>query len=125
VPGDALSVVVIDKLPFAPPDDPLLAARLEKLAADGGNAFIEWQLPQAAISLKQGAGRLIRTETDRGVLMLCDPRLVDKPYGKRIWQSLPAMKRTRELTEVIAFLAQPVRTADGGRDAMCSVNAAG
>ena len=106
VPGDALSVVVIDKLPFAPPDDPLLAARLSKLAADGGNAFIDWQLPQAAISLKQGAGRLIRTETDRGVLMLCDPRLVDKPYGKRIWQSLPAMKRTRELADVIAFFAQ-------------------
>src|SRR4029453_8631855 len=63
VPGDALSVVVIDKLPFAPPDDPLLAARLEKLRADGGNPFVERQLPQAAISLKQGAGRLIRTET--------------------------------------------------------------
>ena len=103
VPGDALSLVVIDKLPFAPPDDPLLAARLSKLTADGGNAFIQWQLPQAAISLKQGAGRLIRTETDRGVLMLCDPRLVDKPYGKRIWQSLPAMTRTRELADVIAF----------------------
>ena len=106
VPGDALSVVVIDKLPFAPPDDPLLAARLAKLAADGGNAFMDWQLPQAAISLKQGAGRLIRTETDHGVLMLCDPRLVDKPYGKRIWQSLPAMKRTRELAEVIAFFGK-------------------
>jgi ATP-dependent DNA helicase DinG len=103
VPGDALSVVVIDKLPFAPPDDPLLAARLAKLVADGGNAFMEWQLPQAAISLKQGAGRLIRTETDRGVLMLCDPRLVDKPYGRRIWQSLPPMKRTRELEDVVAF----------------------
>jgi len=106
VPGDALSVVVIDKLPFAPPDDPLLAARLAKLAADGGNAFIQWQLPQAAISLKQGAGRLIRSETDRGVLMLCDPRLVDKPYGKRIWQSLPPMKRTRELADVVAFFAR-------------------
>ena len=103
VPGDALSVVVIDKLPFAPPDDPLLAARLAKLAADGGNAFMHWQVPQAVISLKQGAGRLIRTESDRGVLMLCDPRLVDKPYGKRIWQSLPPMRRTRELDEVIAF----------------------
>jgi ATP-dependent DNA helicase DinG len=112
VPGDALSVVVIDKLPFAPPDDPLLAARPAKLAADGGNAFMQWQLPQAAISLKQGAGRLIRTETDRGVLMLCDPRIVDKPYGKRIWQSLPPMKRTRELADVIAFFAQaPTTTA--------------
>ena len=105
VPGDALSVVVIDKLPFAPPDDPLLAARLAKLAADGRNAFMEWQLPQAAISLKQGAGRLIRTETDRGVLMVCDPRLVDKPYGRRIWRSLPPMKRTRDVNEVVEFFA--------------------
>jgi len=103
VPGDALSVVVIDKLPFAPPDDPLLAARLAKLNADGGNAFMDWQLPQAAISLKQGAGRLIRTESDRGVLMICDPRLVDKPYGRRIWQSLPPMRRTREIDDVVAF----------------------
>jgi ATP-dependent DNA helicase DinG len=103
VPGDALSLVVIDKLPFAPPDDPLLAARLEKLKADGGNPFLDWQLPQAAISLKQGAGRLIRTETDRGVLMICDPRLTDKPYGRRIWQSLPPMRRTRDLGDVVAF----------------------
>jgi len=109
VPGDALSVVVIDKLPFAPPDDPLLAARLTRLAAEGRNAFMDWQLPQAAISLKQGAGRLIRTETDRGVLMVCDPRIVDKPYGRKIWQSLPAMKRTRELADVVAFFeAAPV-----------------
>jgi ATP-dependent DNA helicase DinG len=105
VPGDALCLVVIDKLPFAPPDDPLLAARLERLRADGGNPFMQWQLPQAAISLKQGAGRLIRTETDRGVLMICDPRLVEKPYGRRIWQSLPPMRRTREESEAVAFLA--------------------
>jgi ATP-dependent DNA helicase DinG len=105
VPGDALSVVVIDKLPFAPPDDPLLAARLARLEAEGGNAFMGWQLPQAAISLKQGAGRLIRTETDRGVLMIGDPRLTDKPYGRRIWQSLPPMRRTRALEDVLAFLS--------------------
>jgi ATP-dependent DNA helicase DinG len=103
VPGDALSVVVIDKLPFAPPDDPLLAARLARLAEDGGNPFMDWQLPQAAISLKQGAGRLIRTETDRGVLMIGDPRLTSKPYGRRIWQSLPPMRRTRELADVLDF----------------------
>ena len=97
---------MIDKLPFAPPDDPLLAARLEKINAEGRNAFMDWQLPQAAISLKQGAGRLIRTESDRGVLMLCDPRLVDKPYGRRIWQSLPPMKRTRDIADVVAFFAE-------------------
>jgi len=107
VPGDALSLVVIDKLPFAPPDDPLLAARLDKLKADGGNPFVDWQLPQAAISLKQGAGRLIRTETDRGVLMICDPRITDKPYGRRIWRALPPMRRTRELADAVAFFAVP------------------
>ena len=106
VPGDALSLVVIDKLPFAPPDDPLLAARLERmrLKAQGGNPFMAWQLPQAVIALKQGAGRLIRTETDRGVLVICDPRLIDKPYGRRIWQSLPPMRRTRDEDEAAAFL---------------------
>ncbi len=103
VPGAALSVVILDKLPFAPPDDPLLAARLEQMRAEGGNPFFDYQLPQAVIALKQGAGRLIRTETDRGVLMICDPRLTDKPYGKRIWQSLPPMRRTRELGDVEAF----------------------
>jgi len=103
VAGDALSVVVIDKLPFAPPDDPLIAARLRQLKDDGGNPFRDWQLPQAAIALKQGAGRLIRTETDRGVLMIGDPRLVDKPYGKTLWRSLPPMKRTREISDVEAF----------------------
>ncbi len=103
VPGDALSLVVIDKLPFAPPDDPLFAARLDRLKADGGNPFMDWQLPQAAIALKQGAGRLIRTETDRGVLMICDPRLVDKPYGRRIWQALPPMARTRDERAAVLF----------------------
>jgi ATP-dependent DNA helicase DinG len=103
VQGEALSVVVIDKLPFAPPDDPLFAARLEHIAQQGGNPFLDYQLPQAAISLKQGAGRLIRSESDRGVLVICDPRLADKPYGRRIWQALPPMRRTRELSEVVAF----------------------
>ncbi len=105
VRGEALSLVVIDKLPFAPPDDPVLAARIEYLDKQGKNAFMEYQLPRAAISLKQGAGRLIRDETDRGVLMICDPRLISKPYGRRIWQSLPAMRRTRVLEEVTDFFA--------------------
>jgi ATP-dependent DNA helicase DinG len=105
VPGEALSLVVIDKLPFAPPDDPLFAARLEFIAREGGNPFMDYQLPQAAIDLKQGSGRLIRSETDRGVLMICDRRLVDKPYGRRIWQALPPMRRSRDLDEVTAFFA--------------------
>ncbi len=106
VRGEALSLVVIDKLPFAPPDDPVLAARIDALRTRGGNPFNELQLPQAVLQLKQGAGRLIRGESDRGVLMLCDPRLVSKPYGKRILASLPPMKRTRSLEEVQAFFAR-------------------
>ena len=105
VQGEALSLVVIDKLPFAPPDDPLLAARLEYIERHGGNPFLDYQLPQAAISLKQGAGRLIRSESDRGVLMICDRRLAAKPYGRRIWQALPPMRGTRELREVLDFFA--------------------
>jgi ATP-dependent DNA helicase DinG len=103
VKGEALSIVVIDRLPFSPPDDPVVAARIEALNKLGRSAFLEYQLPEAIITLKQGAGRLIRDETDRGVLMICDPRLISKGYGRRIWQSLPAMKRTRDLAEVEAF----------------------
>jgi ATP-dependent DNA helicase DinG len=103
VRGEALSLVMIDRLPFAPPDDPVLAARIDRINAEGRNAFMEYQLPEAVITLKQGAGRLIRDETDRGVLMICDTRLVDRPYGRRIWQSLPPMRRTRALTDVLAF----------------------
>ena len=106
VRGEALSVVIIDKLPFAPPDDPVLSARIDKLAADGKNAFMEYQLPYSVITLKQGAGRLIRDETDRGVLVICDPRLITKPYGKRIWQSLPPFRRTKELADVEAFFQE-------------------
>ena len=105
VRGEALSLVVIDKIPFAPPDDPVLAARIAQMRQHGRNPFMEYQLPRAVINVKQGAGRLIRDETDRGVLMICDPRLLSKPYGRRVWQSLPPMKRTRELSEVIDFLA--------------------
>ncbi len=103
VQGEALSVVVIDKLPFAPPDDPLLAARLAQIEREGGNPFLDYQLPQAAISLKQGAGRLIRSETDRGVLMICDRRVMDKAYGRKILDALPPMRRTRELADVLEF----------------------
>ncbi|WP_446728930.1 ATP-dependent DNA helicase [Pseudoduganella sp. OTU4001] len=103
VRGDALSLVIIDKLPFAPPDDPVLAARIEVMERQGLNGFMGHTLPEAIINLKQGAGRLIRDESDRGVLMLCDPRVISKPYGRRIWQSLPPFKRTREAADVIAF----------------------
>lgn len=103
VRGEALSLVIIDKLPFAPPDDPVLAARIAQITRQGRNAFMEYQLPRTIITLKQGAGRLIRDENDRGVLMICDPRLITKQYGKRIWQSLPPMKRTRIEAEAVAF----------------------
>jgi ATP-dependent DNA helicase DinG len=103
VRGDALSLVIIDKLPFSPPDDPVLAARIEALERKGLNGFMHHQLPEAIINLKQGAGRLIRDETDRGVLMICDPRLISKPYGKRIWQSLPPFARTRDGALARAF----------------------
>ena len=105
VRGDALSVVIIDKLPFAPPDDPVLAARIAEMEKRGLNGFMNHQLPEAIINLKQGAGRLIRDENDRGVLMICDSRLNSKPYGRRIWQSLPPFKRTREIGTVQQFLS--------------------
>lgn len=105
VAGDALSVVVIDKLPFAAPDDPVFEARLDAIRRDGGNPFRDEQLPQAVIALKQGVGRLIRTETDRGVLVLCDPRLTTKSYGKVFFDSLPPFTRTRELDAVHGFFA--------------------
>jgi ATP-dependent DNA helicase DinG len=110
VRGEALSLVLIDRLPFSPPDDPVLAARIERINTAGRNAFMEYQLPEAVITLKQGAGRLIRDETDRGVLMICDTRLVDRPYGRRIWQSLPPMRRTREVVEVVEFFGRSAIT---------------
>jgi ATP-dependent DNA helicase DinG len=104
VRGDALSLVIIDKLPFSAPDDPVLAARIDKLNQEGRNAFLEHQLPHAVITLKQGAGRLIRDENDSGVLVICDPRLYSRTYGRRILQSLPPMRRTRAEAEAVAFL---------------------
>ena len=107
VRGEALSLVIIDKLPFAPPDDPVLAARIDVMEKKGMNGFMHHQLPEAIINLKQGAGRLIRDEKDRGVLMICDGRIITKPYGRRIWQSLPPFKRTRDQADVIAFFKPP------------------
>lgn len=107
VAGDALSVVVIDKLPFAAPDDPVFEARLDAIRRAGGNPFRDEQLPQAVIALKQGAGRLIRTETDRGVLVLCDPRLRGRSYGRTFLDSLPPLPVTQAIGDVTAFFAGP------------------
>jgi ATP-dependent DNA helicase DinG len=109
VRGEALSCVIIDRLPFAAPGDPVLQARLDALRAAGGNPFMQHQLPQAVIALKQGAGRLIRDAEDRGVLVLCDPRLRRRPYGRVFLESLPPMPQTAELTEVQRFF-EPVGT---------------
>ncbi|HEY5614313.1 MAG TPA: ATP-dependent DNA helicase, partial [Lysobacter sp.] len=111
VAGDALSVVVIDKLPFGAPDDPVFEARLEAIRRSGGNPFRDEQLPQAVIALKQGAGRLIRSETDRGVLMLCDPRLLSKSYGRMFLDSLPPLPKTRDIGDIAAFFASPAAGA--------------
>jgi ATP-dependent DNA helicase DinG len=108
VAGEALSCVIIDKLPFAAPDDHVLEARLTALRESGGNPFFEWQVPAAVIALKQGAGRLIRDVADRGVLMLCDPRLTTRAYGKLFLRSLPPMPVTRELGDVQEFFARPM-----------------
>jgi len=111
VRGDALSCVIIDKLPFAAPDDPVLRARGRVLEQQGRNAFMEHQVPQAVITLKQGAGRLIRDVADSGVLMLCDPRLLSKGYGKIFLGSLPPMPKTRDLGKVEEFFERQTAIA--------------
>ena len=104
--GDALSLVVIDKLPFAPPDDPVVEAKVRYLRKIGRNPFNEYQLPEAIMLIKQGVGRLIRDETDRGVLMILDERLLTKPYGRTVLASLPLFARTRSETDAIEFLSR-------------------
>ncbi|MEZ0469368.1 ATP-dependent DNA helicase [Luteimonas salinilitoris] len=106
VVGAALSVVIIDKLPFAAPDDPVFEARLQAIRRAGGNPFPDEQLPQAVIALKQGVGRLIRSESDRGVLVLCDPRLTGKGYGRVFMDSMPPFPVTREVADVEAFFGE-------------------
>jgi ATP-dependent DNA helicase DinG len=104
VPGSALRLVVIDRLPFASPEDPLMRARLARAREQGGNPFKEFQLPEAAIQLKQGVGRLIRSERDTGVVAILDPRLASKSYGKQLLAGLPPLRRTRDMAEVRAML---------------------
>ncbi len=104
VKGQALTCVIIDKLPFATPDDPVLQARMKKLEEQGGSPFMDYQLPEAVITLKQGVGRLIRDAGDYGVLMICDPRVLNKSYGKIFLKSLPQMQHTSEIADVQAFL---------------------
>ncbi|MBW8190169.1 ATP-dependent DNA helicase [Neiella marina] len=112
VRGDALSCVIIDKLPFGAPDDPLLSARIEDCRRGGGDPFGSIQIPQAVITLKQGAGRLIRSITDRGLLAICDARLASRGYGKTFLQSLPDMPRTRLESKAVAFLQQQLSDND-------------
>jgi ATP-dependent DNA helicase DinG len=104
VPGDALQCVVIDKLPFPPPNDPLVEARVHRLQAEGRNPFADYFVAEAAISLKQGAGRLIRSESDRGLLVVCDSRMASMSYGRRLFAALPPMTRVDDESEAIAWL---------------------
>jgi ATP-dependent DNA helicase DinG len=110
VRGEALSCVIIDKLPFASPSDPVLKARLQAMKEQGRNPFFDYQLPAAVIALRQGIGRLIRDPTDRGVLMVCDPRLLKRAYGQIFLDSVPPMKRTRDIADVAAFFQLECRT---------------
>jgi ATP-dependent DNA helicase DinG len=106
VRGDKLTCVIIDKLPFGAPDDPLLQARMDDVKRRDGDPFTQTQLPQAVINLKQGVGRLIRDVSDKGVMVICDDRLVNRPYGQVFLSSLPPMRRSRDLTKAVAFLNQ-------------------
>jgi ATP-dependent DNA helicase DinG len=111
VPGDALQLVVIDKLPFPPPNDPLVEARSQRLELMGKSSFSEYSVPEAAVALKQGAGRLIRSETDTGVLVVCDPRLTGMAYGKRLLASLPPMRKLTNASEFELALSQLTKTS--------------
>lgn len=113
VKGEALSLVVIDKLPFAPPNDPVIQARSRAVKESGGSPFFVLALPEAIIALKQGAGRLIRSEEDRGMLVICDTRLVQKGYGKLVLDSLPDFYRTRREDKALEFFLRPERFAEG------------
>ncbi|MEO7151941.1 MAG: ATP-dependent DNA helicase [Burkholderiaceae bacterium] len=111
VPGDALQCVLIDKLPFPPPNDPLVEAKVKRLEREGRNPFADYFVAEAAVSLKQGAGRLIRSETDRGLLVVCDPRMAGMNYGRRLREALPPMTLLRSEAEALAWLAELAPTS--------------
>ena len=111
VPGDALQLVVIDKLPFPPPNDPLVEARSQRLELSGKSSFSDYSVPEAAVALKQGAGRLIRSETDQGVLVVCDPRLTGMAYGRRLLACLPPMRRLHTEVEFEEALGRLTKTS--------------
>ena len=113
VKGEALSLVVIDKIPFAPPNDPVMMARSRAVEASGRCPFDEITLPEAVITLKQGAGRLIRSEGDRGMLVICDPRILNKGYGKVVRDSLPDFYCTRREEKALEFFLNPERFREG------------
>jgi len=106
IPGEALSLVIIDKLPFAPYKDPVIEHRQERIREAGGNPFLAYLLPEAILALKQGVGRLIRAETDRGVMAILDSRINTKRYGRRVIESLPSARRTLQFEDVAAFFAE-------------------
>ncbi len=111
VQGEALSCVIVDRLPFAVPSDPVVQARMRAIEDAGGKPFFEYQVPSAVITLKQGFGRLIRSLEDRGVLMLLDPRLQRQRYGRIFLDSLPPYRITQEIRDVEAFFEEPQREA--------------
>ncbi len=102
--GEALRLVIIEKLPFSSPEDPLVRARIDHLQATGGNAFRDYQLPEAALALKQGVGRLIRSEEDFGTVVICDPRMTGRGYGQFFLKALPSMNPTRDQDEALRFI---------------------
>jgi ATP-dependent DNA helicase DinG len=106
-----LQLVVIDKLPFPPPNDPLVEARSQRLELMGKSSFSDYSVPEAAVTLKQGAGRLIRSETDTGILVVCDPRLTGMPYGRRLLSCLPPMRRIKNEAELELALTQLTKTS--------------
>jgi ATP-dependent DNA helicase DinG len=118
VPGDSLQLVIIDKLPFPPPGDPLVEARAKRLEGEGRSAFNDYFVPEAAVALKQGAGRLIRRESDQGLLVVCDTRLVTMGYGRRLLAALPPMRRIQSAEEFSAAVdgLRPVLTTPSTTD---------